>query len=905
MISRLEYGVTWYTNSATKEVAIYLNKPFKVEDLKRLYPNLKGISFEFAKGEFRALKERQNEYFKEVLEAFDLEEVLIDEHSFLEGLPSILFKPSLKRLSIHSLGKTDEKFELNIPSYSQIEAVSLHCNHIKPNSGLFELPNLKHLELYLCEEAVDLSKSEKLEKLTCTTQSSELGWDTSKMPNLKELNVWINDSEIPVKTQLDFQHNRFLEKLSLRGFDYFPKNLGKCSALRSVWLTNVGQPSSSENFIFSSLDNLEELYLNKCGLDYSPDRFLGSMPNLHKLSILNTEGIVQLRAELFRSMQLTEVELQNCSLPKDMPEVAVDSLETNYLNTENISSLSVFKKINLLSSVQSNLGQAEWKHLISLEDFSLKRCHNVKVLPCFSESNSALKTVELKENDLLETFPESWKDCPAIKSLFIDRCPNLVIPAWDSFSELESLCIDSKVSKIPASILLWNRLATISISENCLRKEVALYVSDLTKVTLDDNLKKETKQLIGLLLFENYTKQHIIDKKRLFLDILNCKSFNVRQYALSRLDLINEPFEVNMDFLKEKTIGILGKVQNAKTYYKNKLSECGLQFKSKIDNDVDVLIVGTNFDLPEEFTSKQRFYISENQIEKFVQDVRPGYIQNLETPELQSLRNLIFSNQEENDRLVLEMVKGGGVAEALLPDLMVVAKTSRVDSVKNGLKKLLKAKLSADAQKILSDRTNMRLYGESQFNYYHSLDPEFDVAQMAYTFVQRENADPKFFLNTFNSSKNQFREEMFLGYYKRYLEKPHYLTIREKLTSDEMRIVLSMPEFKGLLKRLIIYTDEDVSGYIDALLLHKDTLQELHFTTTSSKLIDDIGHLKKIKKFSINGKKLEKLSEGLLQMKKLKELLIYSDQLIIEDVKFKELNKIEHFYCSGNIKFQE
>jgi actin-related protein len=251
------------------------------------------------------------------------------------------------------------------------------------------------------------------------------------------------------------------------------------------------------------------------------------------------------------------------------------------------------------------------------------------------------------------------------------------------------------------------------------------------------------------------------------------------------------------------------------------------------------------------------------------------------------------------------MVKGGGVAEALLPDLMVVAKTSKVDSIKNGLKKLLKAKLSSDAQKILSDKTNMRLYSESIFNHYHSLDPEFDVAQMAYTFVQREGKDPKIFLNTINSSENQFREEVFLGYYKKYTEKPHYLTIREKLTSDEMQIVLSMPEFKGLLKRLIIYADADVSGYIDALLLHKDTLQELDFTTTSSKLIDEIGLFKKIKRLSINGQKLEKLTEELLQMKKLKELRIYNNQPIIEDGKFNELNKMERFYCSGGFKIQE
>ena len=99
MIRRFEYEFTWYLDSTSKDVAIYLNKPFKVEDLKSRYPNLKGINFEFSKGEFRALKERQNEYFKEVLEAFDLEEVLIDDHNFLNELPPILFKPSLKSLS--------------------------------------------------------------------------------------------------------------------------------------------------------------------------------------------------------------------------------------------------------------------------------------------------------------------------------------------------------------------------------------------------------------------------------------------------------------------------------------------------------------------------------------------------------------------------------------------------------------------------------------------------------------------------------------------------------------------------------------------------------------------------------------------------------------------------------------
>lgn len=52
-----------------------------------------------------------------------------------------------------------------------------------------------------------------------------------------------------------------------------------------------------------------------------------------------------------------------------------------------------------------------------------------------------------------------------------------------------------------------------------------------------------------------------------------------------------------------------------------------------------------------------------------------------------NLRELIWSDEVENDKLVVEMIKGGGIAEALIPDLIILAKSTQDDGVKNALKK--------------------------------------------------------------------------------------------------------------------------------------------------------------------------------------------------------------------------
>jgi hypothetical protein len=88
MEKQLNYEFIEYSSSNTQ--AIYLRKPLTVEELKRTYPLLKGIVFEFGRSTFEPLRYDHQAYLMEVLQAFDFQEVMIDSPGRLTHLPDTL-----------------------------------------------------------------------------------------------------------------------------------------------------------------------------------------------------------------------------------------------------------------------------------------------------------------------------------------------------------------------------------------------------------------------------------------------------------------------------------------------------------------------------------------------------------------------------------------------------------------------------------------------------------------------------------------------------------------------------------------------------------------------------------------------------------------------------------------------
>lgn len=904
--SPLQFESTWYHSRDTN--AIRLNKPIPHEEIHRLFPNIKGIRIEFGKTEFKPLKINHDEYLEKLLDTFDFEELIIESGNRLTKFPDNLWKTSLKRLTVNQIG-SEKTVELHSNASCQLEGLSINYDYIKPSNQLFSLPTLKEIHVTNCSNLAILNKAINLQSISLLASETHIGLDLQNFPNLIRITIRPTYYKQIIDDKLNFSKSPKLKEIFLSSFRNFPTALGDLPELQQIYLTNIGNPENLGIFRFKNNNNLTSISLENCHLDYHEASFLGEMPIVEEIRIQpSIEYKPQLNSRLFTSKNLTNVYISNCSLPIDLERKPIKNLQINqHLSDDRIQKLSPFEYIVCYDIDDSHLNNEDWQNLPNLKQISIARANNLIELPPFNEKNIALESIMIDNMPILASLPNSWVNSQSLTYLSIFNCPNLVINNWTTFPSLKTLTIHNKVKAIPKEILLWKNISSISIDKSNISERNIAYLEDITKITLDTTLDNNTKLVIGSILFENGVNiDQIPDFKASFLNIFNTKSFRFKQMAWDNLHLINDNSTLSLELLAQKSIGLLGKTKNIKTYYKDKLISLGSSYKAKVDAQTEVIVVGESFELPENFWNYSHIFISEAALDNLIKNFQPGFIQTLADDEIHNLRKLLWSNEIENEKIVVEMIKGGGIAEAIIPDLMVVAKTSKDNSVKTSLKKLLKAKLSAGGQKILSDKINLKRPPSyrNPYELYHSFDNQFDVAQMALTCYKRGGESLHDFFKIKGSEQNPYRNEVFLAISQQFLVKNHVVDARWGFTNEEISFILSQEVLKGNLKRLYL-GNCDLAAIIPALSIHKDTLEEFSFSTSVTSLPEEINIFQKIKKLSVTANNLDKLPVRINEMKKLKELFIYSDKKLILDEQLKNLINLPHFYCLGGFEIAE
>lgn len=927
---KLDY--TWsYSHNPS---ALRLNKPIEHGELFRLFPNLKGINIEFGKAEFRVKKLNQDDYLEKLLDTFDLEELIIDNHNNLTRFPNNLWKPSLKRLELSRLGRTDGVQELIIDKKCHLEGILIDFKYIllvfeptilssftqvltgevpKKQADLSKLKNLTEVVFYNNESVEILNNCRNLQYISLTPSVNKLNLDLANFPKLLKFQVDSNNN-IRCEDVLDFSKNQQLQFISLSNFKNFPLGLSQGINLRHISLFYIGNPTLLGKICFKSFDKLSFLSLYDCYLDYELNSFLGEMPTVGQIHIKVPSGYnPKFSTKLFTSKQLRYLHISNCQLVTNEPntesiEPVVNlTLENTNLSDESIDCLENFEHISCNGILNEKLGLKNWGYLQNIKGISISGADNLTELMAIDKKNTSLKYIGIDKLSALKSLPDSFVESN-ITSLSISNCPNLEINRWDSFPSLENLIIQGLIKKIPKELLLWSNLKKVSIDKSLVSSANSPFLEDITKITLDYVLSKETKLIIGSILFEDGIGfENIENNKPAFLEIFNSKSFRFKQMAWENLHLINSDFTFTLDFLAQKSICLLGKTKNIKSYYKDKLVALKANYQSKISFDTEIIVIGENFELPDGFWKHQHYFISEVQLDTLIKDFQPGFVQTLGTNEIHNLRELLWSNEVENEKIVLEMIKGGGIADAIIPDLIAVAKTSQDESVKNSLKKILKAKLDAGGQKIISDKTNLRRppSWRNPFEMYQSYGSTIDVSQIAVTWAKRNSENGYFeFFKIKSSEQNPYRQQIFMSVYPQFLVRPHYVDARWNFTNTEINFTLSQPVLIGKLKRLLLGKC-DLLEILPSLLLHKDTLDDFTFSTSEVNLSEEISEFQKIKQLNITSPNLETLPITLTKMKKLKELYIYNDKSLRIYKELTPLKDLARFYCSGGYEFSE
>jgi hypothetical protein len=900
--SSYKFEFLWYYSGNSTE-AVYLNKPMPARELKTRYPNLKAVRIEFGKTDFKPLRVNHDAYLADLVNTLDLEEIFIERGNRLTTIPPALWKPSLRLLSIQR-SDGDPILEVTpLPSVhlEELEVDGLNC---AVDPGLLCLPTLKKLHVtHVTHPLSDLHQASDLRELRLSDSSVPLSIELERLPNLESIQLTNVAFDNPT---LRFSNLKKLKHLYLRTCVCMPVGIGELDALQHLDLSDIQTPSEQSFSVrFDVLDQLQRVLVKNCNVAYT--HFLGEMPVLETIDLSTSiTPKPQPDARLFTSEKLEWVMLTGFRLPEKLHRTqCIKKLNLSNADfAQDETFLSCFQEIEIRET--SSISCFPWQRLHNLRSFSCHQAHFNGSLPDFGSSNTELQSIELRAITDAYALPDSWNQCPQLYSLDLIELPLKALPAWNGFSALKRIrilrCPDLKLRK---EILLWRNLSHVYLDNDFL-PDKHTYLEEVARITSDESLSDEAKLVLGALVFEGSMEVLKIDNyKQALLQSLRSRSPRFKQLVWQQIHLLNPGQKrVAIDDLRQKSIGILGKLHNSKSYYKEKLTALGCDYLPKVDSHTPVVVVGEEFDLPDNFPGKEQWFLPEVMLEQIIQESVPGYMQSLPADELHNLRKLLWSTSVENERIVVEMVKGGGVSDAIIPDLLVVAKTSKDAGVKAALKKLLKAKLNAGGQKILSHTSNIRANSLAYLlREYASYGPDIDVSQMAVTFDKRESGNFSAFFSVEAGKQNPYRQELFTQVYPQFLVRPHYVDMRWRFTSAEIAFILSHENLRNKLKRLIL-GNCNLAEIMPALLLHAPTLEDLQYETDEPELPQAIGEFRKLKMLAIHADAFHTLPAALLSLTKLRELRVYSDKELQLDAALKPLTEISRLYCSAGFTFE-
>lgn len=853
-----KYDYLEYSGPASE--GIYLRKPLTASELKRKFPRLRGIVFEFRYSAFEPQRIDHQALFDDILENIALEEIRMSSRGRATRLPDGAWKPTLRSLQVMD-------FDIRPPVGFQnnLEKIQLqNCPSVAPE--IFKTPTLESFSAgQIAGKLEGLEQAKQLKTLVLSNFDwSAFGFDFSNFPHLETLTLENAPNLERLPSLAPLRNLRLLRLSNLPALQVFPPGIEHLKALETAHFRRIGNPAAPLELAFEELPNLKFLDLSEPNLDqFSRNGFLGKMPRLERLNFWD-KSMEAVAPQIFAE-NLTEISLHGQKLR---------GLPTTFFACKNV------RRASFTMARLENPG-ASWQVFSELENFQM-HVSEPSDLPDFGTGNSKLLSIEVSAPEI-EQFPTSWGAC-ALTNLKLKGNLERLAGNWAGFENLFALHLEAASHPVflPRNVALLPRLEQIRINYDSSRSADALkFLLELPKILTRFNVAPAQRLVFGHLLLENLVDAaaYSDEFKNDFLQAVNVGSEPLKRVIWENLRMLNparQPFS-NVENLAGKTIFIAGGTRRKKSEYKEKLAEIGLQIAPKLTAATEIVLLGDGWptDLPEGFWAAPHWFCSETDLDPLLKNAQPGFLQTLPTDERQNLRQLVWSSDPANERLILEMLKNGGVPDEFIPDLVVVAKTSRENAVRTGLRNLLKPLAGAAPYlKVLSDSRD--LLKIAQRLSYSPITPGLDVAQLLVAHFRRSGEGLDLFFRFAQSLRNPFRAEMFRAILPKFLERAHYLdTVGNQLGAGELDEILSHSVFAGNLKRAkITLLGEHLP---EKLLLHAKTLSDLEiYAPDCAALPAWLGELTKLKNLSGHFQKLTVLPDELAALKNLKTGHIYT-----------------------------
>jgi len=692
-------------------------------------------------------------------------------------------------------------------------------------------------------------------------------------------------AEIPIEqiTELEYDGRKFpadlsrliyLEKLMLYGVNEVSNALSKLPKLKKLVLLGQGYTNVRKipPYVLN-IPHLKEITLSReYFLRLSPD----SYTYLSSLEVFQLENdyLDGFPEELLRLTTLKKLRLNGCRL-SNIPERIQElvkleelSLVGNFLKhlPESLDKLTQLKVLNLRRNKLKTLP----KSVGSLKRLQYLDCsfNHLKTLPDEIGALNNLQELDLRKNKL-ETLPNEITQCEALQYL------NLTT---------------NQINYLPANIGNLRQLRELHLTKNKLitLPEGLGALSKLEQLTLNDNSLDWTKFPLQVPTFR------VLMLKYIYHIIQNTARAELSdQLGHFPPTLAHNPLQ------KGAVIAKIGKTGLKVNSLKPELKALGIKYQAKLDAKVTHLVVGRLPKLPlEELLNYSVTFISEAQLNAFIDAQQaPDPSKYLLQPDdalagenVENLKNLLLSEDDQNIAIAIELIKGGGFPKELHTELFMAYKMVHTPKVRKEIKPLLEKYSSEKAKESMRQRHALFTEAMDEMKLRRNInkytkDNEFDGPKIARYFWDRYK---KGILYVFSyGSSEQILEVLPKG---------------EILNLNEHRINALPAELAQLTQLKKIYLNGCSFVVFPKVLLQMPQVEVLYLDQNYlEKLPKEIIKMTSLKELSISFNLIRTLPDVLLEMPHLEKIIFKTwyksdiDPTLVEKVK-KKLPNCELIY---------
>lgn len=468
------------------------------------------------------------------------------------------------------------------------------------------------------------------------------------------------------------------------------------------------------------------------------------LPNLEALSQLNILNISNIQFRRFLPDFMFPKTIQNLYIHalyplENFPTISkLNSL--NYLNLQNLTNWpkGLDKCINIESFYANRIDDKnipDYGTCPQIRIFHLNHC-GIDVFPDFIFKLKNVQHLSLSYCKL-KALPESWENLPNLQSLSLDG-NQIHIKNFDflaALPKLKTLSIDGNKMDSPYILMTNKKLPLTTYSSHLSRIKYANmgrrnygrhkepgfleFCSALGRAKLSFPDKKWFFDLVSNVAhvqelpeldLTQFLKGLNINFKPLRLKLEKKLIQKVLIQHLSTLDIFQNPlvFELPAKLKKGDCIYITGQTIMPKSEIKEQAEALDMEIAARLSPKVTHVVLGNNSEDWQVEDGHDFNIITERALRAYFSKVAPKYLEEAEQIGQQEMVKNVIQLLEHDDlqniQIALEIMKGGGVPKLILEDLLVLAKTTDEDNIRQTAKDLLELHAPASWIELIKDR---------------------------------------------------------------------------------------------------------------------------------------------------------------------------------------------------------